>query len=297
MDKDESLSKFILFLKNEPLIEANESLKGINENLLLPEKRAIFYGTGLCTPTSISIGLPFDVLGMIFVAERIRKTFKFDKVIHHIADTHARSNNLFSAEEIEKLAQIIKADLVKVFRNFGFKNFQVTLASDFDKTSDYQDLLGQLPNMEHEYVRREVADIRWYSLKHGVNLKLGWIINTGLDLQQGNDEILFDDNFNKLFPNQMSFLYLKPGRTFNRARQRVSPYIFLKGEDRIMLRKDEDVKEKIRQAEKEWGDKFFGGARKHLENIVHAYEKLFGNLTSMPLEEKIQYILDRAVAD
>lgn len=296
MDKEELLSNFIVFLKNEPLVEVGESLKGINENLFQAEKRTIFYGTGLCTPTNLSIGLPFDVLGMIFVAERIRKTFKFNKVIHYIADTHAKSNNLFSVKEIEDLARKTKADLAKVFGNFGFSNFEIMLASDFDRTSEYQNLLGQLPNTEHEYVRREIADIRWYSIKHNVNLKLGWAINTGLDLQQGNDEMLFDGNFNTIFPGSMSFLYLKPGRTFDRVRQRVSPYIFLKGEDRIMLRNGENVKEKFRKAESEWGDRFFGGARKHLENIVRDYEKLLGNLTGMPLEEKIQYILDKAIA-
>jgi len=297
MDKNESISKFIIFLKNEPLIEVGESINGISEVLLQKDKRTIFYGTGLCTPTSISIGLPFDVLGMIFIAERIRKTFNFNKVVHHIADTHAKSNNLFSDEEIENLAKKTKADLAKIFRNFGLNNFEVNLASDFDKTSEYKDLLNQIPKTENEYVRREIADIRWFSIKHNVNLKLGWLINTGSDLQQGSDEMLFDGNFSKLFPNSMSFIYLKPGRTFNRARQRVSPYIFLKGENRIMLRKGEDVKEKFRQAEIEWGDKFFGGARKHLENIVHVYEKLYGNMTGIPLEEKIQQILDKAIAE
>jgi len=297
MDKEELLSNFTVFLENEPLIEANESLKGINENLFQAEERTIFYGTGLCTPTSISIGLPFDILEMIFVAERIRKTFKFNRVIHHIADTHAKSNNLFSVKEIEDLVRKTKANLAKIFKNFDLSNFEVALASDFDKTLEYQELLKQLPNTEHEYIRREIADIRWYSIKHNVNLKLGWVINTGLDLKQGSDEMLFDSHFSTIFPGSMSFLYLKPGRTFDRARQRVSPYIVLKGENRIMLKNGENVKEKFCKAENEWGDNFFGGARKHLENVVHAYEKLFGNLKGVSLEEKIQFILDKAVAN
>ena len=88
----ETIKKFEVFVRNEPLFEAEISLPRIHKESLTKPKRAIFYGTGLCTPTELSIGLPFDILGMIFVAERIRRMFGFSKVFHHIADTHAKSN-------------------------------------------------------------------------------------------------------------------------------------------------------------------------------------------------------------
>lgn len=297
MDQNDlTFDDFRTFLENEPLVETNGMVTEIQETLFQGTKRSIFYGIGLCTPKELSIGLPFDILEMIFVAERIRRSFNFERIYQHIADTHAKTNQLFNKKTIDQTAKKTKVQLEQIFRNFGFSDFVICTASDFDSTNEYRKIYDELPKKDHEYIVREIADICWYSLKYNSKLKLGWFINTGGDSKIGNDETLFDRKYNGLFPNSMSFIYLKPGRTFDKSRQRVSPYIFLKNENRLILKKGENVEEKFSKAEIEWGDKYFGGARKHLENIVHAYEKLFGNLLGMSIEEKIQYILDRAVA-
>lgn len=294
----ELIEKFTIFLNNEPLLESKESIKGIDQSLFDEQERSIFYGTGLCTQTDISIGLPFDVLGIIFVAERIRKMFGFTDVYHHIADTHAKSNHIFDPRQVDQLAQKTKLQLEKVFHNFGLDHFTICLASEFDTTPEYEKIYKKaVPRTNHEYVTREIADIRWYASQHNTKLKIGWMINTGDDQKQGNDEMLFDNNYNQLFPRSMSFIYLTAGRTFDKTRQRVSPYILLPTEKRFSLVVGENAKEKLTQAELEWGDKYFGGTRKHLENIVHTYEKLFGNLLVISFEEKVQLILDRAMAE
>lgn len=289
--------KFEVFVRNEPLFEAGVSLPRLHKKFLTKPNRAIFYGTGLCTPTELSIGLPFDILGMIFVAERIRRTFGFNKIFHHIADTHAKSNEKWRESKIDALAQQTKIKLEKVLKNFEFKDFTVSMASSFDKTKEYTAILNSLPQEAHEYIRREVADIAWYRQERNVSLKLGWVVSDNTGAENGNNETLFDDRFENLFPDLMSFVYFSPGRTFDKSRQRVSPYIVTKGENRLILRKGESVESKFKKAEKEFGDKFFGGARKHLEDVVHAYEKLFGNLERMSIEQKLQSILDKAVKD
>lgn len=110
----------------------------------------------------------------------------------------------------------------------------------------------------------------------------------------GHDERFFDQDIKRFCPN-LSFVHLKPGRTFNKERQRVSPYLSIKNESRILLDKRENVREKINEAQKDWLDPNFGGAIRHLANIVRTFEKLNGNISNMNLEEKVQFILDNAM--
>jgi hypothetical protein len=114
--------KFEVFVRNEPLFEANATLPRIHTKSLTKPSRAVFYGTGLCTPTELSVGLPFDILAMILVAERIRRTFGFNKVVHHIADTHAKSNGKWDDSKIDDLAQQTKTMLERNSKNLEFKD-------------------------------------------------------------------------------------------------------------------------------------------------------------------------------
>lgn len=287
--------KFEIFVRNEPLFEAGPTMSRIHSKTFTKPNRSIFYGTGLCTPTELTVGLPFDILGMILVAERIRRAFGFNKVFHHIADTHAKSNGKWDETKIDDLAQWTKTTLERILKNLEFKDFIVSMASSFDKTDEFKEILQSLPDEAHEYIQREVADIEWYRRTHNVSLKLGWIIVDGGE--GGNNETLFDDRFEHEFPNSMSFAYFSPGRTFDKSRQRVSPYIVTNGENRLILEQGEDVVAKFKKAEQEFGDKYFGGARKHLEDVVHSFEKLFGNLERMSLEQKLQFILEKVLKD
>ena len=90
-----NFDRLITLIKNEPLIEAQLSLASLKSSSINTRDGNIFYGTGICTPENISLGLPFDVLGMVFCAEIIRKTVGFGRVFHHIADTHAKTNKIF----------------------------------------------------------------------------------------------------------------------------------------------------------------------------------------------------------
>ena len=60
MEKQKELEKFI---KNCALLEQVPTLESLKNSPIVGS--GIYYGTGLATPRSISIGLPFDVLGMM----------------------------------------------------------------------------------------------------------------------------------------------------------------------------------------------------------------------------------------
>jgi len=295
MEGRDLLTVYRHLIQNEPLIEVIPSLEAINPKSLTREG-SIYYGTGLCTARDLSDALPFDILGMILVAEKLRRGMGMRKIYHHIADTHAKSNNLFRDEDVDQLAKDMKDTLSRISKNLGLEDFEIILASEFDQTPEYRKIYEGIESDKHEYIKREVSDMIWYNKYRGVVIKLGWIIQAG-ETVLGFDERVFDREYRNIMGDEgnLSFVYLKAGRTFNKLRPKVSPYIHIPGESRILLRADEDVKRKFAEAEKEFGDKQLGGARRHLTNIVRLYEKLFGSLGKIPLEDKIQIIIEKVV--
>ncbi len=290
--------RLIKIIRNEALIEAEPSIGALDKDTLEEEGGSIYYGTGLTTPNAISVGLPFDVLGMMLTAEKLRVAGEFDKVYHHIADTHAKTNDWIDDEQVDAIADDTISTLELIKRNLGLDAFEFVRASSFDTGDDYQELVSTFDSSdEHEYVRREMADMEWYRSREDVRLKLGWIIQAS-ETDMGFDERRFDREYLRFHPGQMSFVYTKPGRTFDTSRPKASPYISIDGEQRLVLRPGMDVEELLAQQ----SDPNLGGAKKHLQNIVRLYEGIYGNLgkigrDGVTFESKLQHIVDRCLAD
>ncbi len=292
MNGRERLILFRKMVQNEPLLEVKPSIEGIDQRLQEIERPSIYYGTGLCTPTDLSQELPFDILSMILLAEKLKKSLGLDQIYHHLADTHAKSNPQFNPQEIDSLANKTKEALLRITKNLELTGFNVILSSEFDNTQKYKQLLEKAETNEHEYVKREITDIEWYRQEKKAYIKLGWIIQA-TETNLGFDERIFDREYRKVFDSGVSFLYLKAGRTLDKSRPKASPYIHIPGEQRILLVKGEGVKEKLANAEKEFGEKNLGGARKYLISIVREYENLYGPLGTIPIEDKISAIIER----
>ena len=141
-----------------------------------------------------------------------------------------------------------------------------------------------------------MADMEWYRSRYDVRLKIGWIIQAR-ETELGFDERRFDREYMRLRGPELSFLYCKPGRTFDSARPKVSPYVAIAGESRLMLAPNLQVAVILAEAVERCGDPQLGGARKHLGHIVRLYEQLFEPLGRLPLEEKIQAVLDACFAN
>ena len=172
------------------------------------------------------------------------------------------------------------------------------LSSSFDTNPDYVSLVHSFgASEEHEYVRREMADMEWYRTKADVRIKMGWIIQA-TETGMGFDERRFDREYLRFHPGQMSFIYTKPGRTFDTSRPKASPYISVAGEQRLLLAPQVNAAEIFAATN---DPKNLGGAKKHLQSIVRAYESLFGNLGKigeggLTLDDKIQHIIDKCFA-
>lgn len=281
-------------IQNEAMFEIVPSLAGIDPEAIKEPGGSIYYGTGLCTPKELSVGLPFDTLGMVLVAERLRRLLGMERIIHFVADTHAKSNRLFGEEAIDELGRKTRKTLELMAKNLGLENFEVLFASEFDQTQEYLKILEfvQPRSDKHEYVEREVADIEWLRIQRGLKMKVGWIIQA-TETVLGSDERVFDREYKSIFPGgKISFLYTKAGRTLDRKRPKASPYVCIPKEQRILLVPEEKVREKLAEAEKAMnGDKSLGGAKNHLMAIVRLYERLFGSLGNQPYEEKVQLII------
>lgn len=291
----EKYKPFTNLVLNEPLIEQKPTLEATSFSALESNPGgSVYYGTGLTTPRAIAVGLPFDVLGMILVAERVKRSLGLKEIYHHIADTHAKTNEWIDPKEVDRRAKITEESLIRIASNLSLEGFKVMLSSRFDRSNDYEDLVKHFKerSKEHEYVIREMADMEWYRVKHKTVVKMGWIIQA-TEAPVGFDERLFDQEYKRIEGDKLSFVYTKPGRTLDLSRPKASPYIQIAGENRLLLEKGEKVKEKLDGAAQRMNDLHMGGARRHIENIVKVYEKLFGSFGRIPLEEKAQAIIDK----
>lgn len=295
LDRLTAITKVI---RNEALIEAGPSLDFLKPESLEKPGGSIYYGTGLTTPRAISIGLPFDMLGMMLTAEKLRQAGNFEKVYHHIADTHAKTNDWIQPSAVDAIAHKTVATLEQIQHNLGLENFRFVRASSFDASPEYQGLVHSFDSSpEHEYVRREMADMEWYREMADVRIKMGWIIQAQ-ETDMGFDERRFDREYLRFHPDQMSFIYTKPGRTFDTSRPKASPYISIADESRLMLDPSVNVGEVFEATN---DPKQLGGAAKHLQSIVRLYESLYGNLgkigkDGVTFESKVQHIIDKCFA-
>ncbi len=282
------------FIINNALIEQIPTLESLETYRGGFEGTSLYYGTGLSTPTSESLGLPFDVLGMLFVADGIKKSLGLKNVIHHIADSHAKTNTFIDARKVDILAQSTKEKILTICKNLQLEGFEVVLASEIEDDKFYQEKYQYFKKQSamHDYVIKEMTDIAYYKQKKNVYSKLGWIIQ-GSETGIGFDERLFDREYIRITGEDHFFIYTKPGRTFDISRPKASPYIITPYETRIPLSLDVNISDIFEGAILKTGDKHLCGAVKHLESIVRMYEKhtsyKFENTVLLP--ERIQYII------
>ena len=89
MDSQKDKQNLITFFRNEPLVIFDEEITKLDIFNNKTRENNIFLGIGLTTSSEVSIGVPFDILGIVLVAEKIRRKLNFSKVIVQIADEHA----------------------------------------------------------------------------------------------------------------------------------------------------------------------------------------------------------------
>lgn len=286
------------FLQNEPLIHAEPTLAMMDSEFVMKPEGSIYFGTGLTTPRAPSVGLPFDILIFLLGAEKLRRQFGMKEIFHHIADTHALTNAFCTREGIAAMAAEYR-DVVGRIARIAKIPVKVQLSSEFDATPEYEALLATVKTDKAEYVKRELADMLWYRKQHDVHLKLGWLVQA-TESELGFDERLYDREFRAQCDAHMSFAYTVSGRTLDLKRQKVSPYISIGDEHRILLKPGEDVHAKITEAAPNWnGDKTFGGLTGQMNAVLRLWERI----TETPLGrgqdvfDRVQMLIDLIFAN
>lgn len=268
------------FITQEPLVETKPSLAGISQ---IPEVHALYFGVGLCNGVPmLSAGLPIDVLSMILSGEQL-------DVPKHVlvADTHAITNG-FDAQLVDHLARSYQEMFQKTVDNLGFFGWQVVRASEIDQTPTYRDLLRTI-EAPHDYIRRELADMRWFNQEHDINLKVGWYLNGS----KNSDETSFDQEFQRQFDDPLGFFYVIPGRTFDPRRLRSAPYFCTNTEERVLLKANENVAKKIALAQEKFGEQGIRPYENFLSKIIRLYNKTVERTERGPLAGRLQQIIDR----
>ena len=291
-----SKDQIVKSIENSPLIikgSTNISDSIVNElkDKENKEKKRLYFGTGLCTTKSISYGLPFDFLSMLIEAERLRILLNYDEIIHLIADSHAKTIEAYNKEDIDLLAKEELEIINKACIQLGLeKTYLVKLASEFDKTNEYNDIYNSINKLEeNEYVKKEWTDIEYMRRNFGVSLKLSWKIGS----KQGKyDESFVDTGYCKEFKTNMSFVYCVPGRTFDPQRQNVCPYTTIPGEKRIILKKEENALEKTTIFMKE-NEKVAKASTRYLDSIVEEFELIFGDQYTKGELSKLDAIIQK----
>ena len=290
MNKIKNLQKLI---SAEPLFVKRLSFSGLHPRLNNTSSRSIFFGTGLSTPNKLSKGVPFDILSMILMAELLRKKLKLNQVFHLIADTHAINNKITKPEIITSLALKQKSLFLRANKNLGLNHFTVLLASEFDQTPEFKKLFTSIPfkNSDNDYVRREVCDTEWFRVQKNAIIKLGWAIEAK---KVKFDERLFQKRFQELVSTPISFVFVGPGKSFDCQKINVPPYISIDNSKRIILDKEERVKEKMISARISFSKKA-SHVFDHIGNIISLFEKVIEPINnSFSLEEKVQFIINKA---
>lgn len=291
----EKMEKITTFLKNNSLLEWRLSCSAIDWDSLNQAKGgSIFFGVGLCTSKEPAVAIPFDILAFFLEAEKLRKFFDLARVIVLIADTHALTNQFMTKNIVEKLSLQTITIFEHIIKNLNLASFEIRKASTMRLDSSLDTVFPTHTKLSNRYLAQEIADVIWMIRNDNLKLKLGWSIDSALEVS-GNDERFFDLTMKEFLPRQISFLFTGAGRTFDIHRQKVSPYISVKGEHRLLLSPNEPIAKKIHKAEIVWSNKHFGGARKHLANIIREFENLFGHLAGLSFEQKLQHINDFAM--
>jgi hypothetical protein len=226
------------------------------------------------------------------VAEQARRSLNLSKIIHLVADTHAKNAHPLLVKEVAHLALQTKYLVDTMVTRLGIQDhYEVVLASDFDATPEYQSLLrevdGRAGAFGNDYFRHEAADIEFFRRKSSGLIKLSWTLD---DFRKTHhDERAFDAFYTSIFGEHVSFIYTVSGKRFEKSRRNVSPYVSTPGEARVLIADDSWVS-KIGEWKHVDPKTYI-----HLTNIVFAFEELFGRdyAEDLLIEEKIQKIINR----
>jgi len=277
--RKELLAKLKRVVKQERLIEVNPSIAGVNPLTRLEKQNPappLFFGIGGGSWRELSKGLPFDVLSMVLVGQKIKQTLGLGQCYILLANKTTCING-FSQKAVDRM-MIGQKDLLQiVLDGLGIKNdWEVFLETNLEEVigpeakAHYESIVAiadKMPLMGNHYYSRETA----ITLIFG-GIKIGWHAK-GVK----NDERAFDQKtalyakYNET-PHTTSYIYTPAGiRICPKIVERAPPYVLLWPKKRLCLNHIEDPVAKIEAGGGLWSKvsrKLFGGIAQLFEEII-----------------------------
>lgn len=275
----------------QALFETRASLAGLAHVAAHnPAPTSVFLGLGISNQSELSLGLPFDALGMLFAAEQARRAVRARRTTVLIADVHASSNG-HDRRRIADTTLAHERVLRCVLARLAWHHVQIVRARDLHALDGYRrlhdEVRGAAPRDTHPYVTREVADIEYFARSSGGVLKVGWALQAD---GGGWDERAFDERFRRWVGAHVAFVYCKAGRTLDDRRRKAAPYLVRDPARRVCLTREERVREKLERASVHASVSTLRGVRRHLKAITRSYKQMVGPLSGS-VEDQAQALL------
>lgn len=293
-DGEEQLARLRKLVQQHPLIETRPSQLALRDICHPPRGLdSVFIGIGLASGPHLSASLPLDALGMLLMGEQVRQVVGARELVVLVADTHARSNGIPTLDVLKKADEYAEL-LSRVQRRIGLHQMRIMLASDIHCQPDFQDIYLEIkrraPLQDHDYFKREVADIEYFHRRSGGVVKVGWTMDRGGQGVTKRDERAFDRRFCRWVGRHVPFVYCKAGRVFDDQRRKASPYLTLDPQRRLCLNPDEDVRGKVQCARREVSVSTFRGVGRHLSAVTRTYGQVVAPVRG-PLEQRVELML------
>jgi len=256
----------------------------------------VFLGVGLCSPTGISVALPFDVLGLILLADSFGAALGGRTTWLVLPDEAAREKS--GIAEVERAAGRV-IGLVSVLRErYRRDQFAVLRTSTMARSAWFESIaqrclaavgqaLADEPSGVAAYARRQLAQMAYMEERLGCSYKVGW----ALDRAGCRDESFFD-GFYEEYSGGLHFVYGLAGRSTAQSRPRACPYVTEDRSTRIILSQEDDVEGKVRAFEM-GNSSEMREALWHYDAVVKTFEARFEPVGGFSLAEKIKRVIRR----
>ena len=298
--------------------------------------KSVFFGTGLASTQSPSLGFGIDVLSTILSSLKAKRILGAREVLHLISTTGYN----ISEDTRDNILLKQQKTIEKIIRNLGLQDeYRLILSSDFLNTPRFLEIKKEIgeklsvfddvENFESygTYTILQTAICRYLYEQEGAILKVGWCLKEPKMLgfisedsirkiiESGHlNETYFDNVYRYVYPNDnYSFIYTPPaigldGRcsppytvTENDARPLIDEDIYHYFDNYINLINNTDNSKKRRDLKKK--------IKKSIENlrktIVEPYEELYGCIEvpidsskpEMEIVSKVGWIQQKVLED
>lgn len=243
--------------------------------------RSVWLGIGLCSGSSLSRGLPVDVLAMLLAQESLRRALGLEHSDVLIADSNAVAVG-FSRTEVAEVTARTQGVLERLGEVLALplRCVRGSEVAPWSTVARFPSPPRCDPYETHQVVQMSAMADR------GATLKVGWVMSAGC-----HDEAYFDRCFDAVHPGEMAFVYAVCGRALHHRRPRACPYVTVHPEERVLLEAGEDVFAKFAAVPAEHAREV-AGYRRLLRKIGRAVAQVRGERAPREAERVVQDLLD-----